>query len=58
MYQRTVDYPDEWSNGFNLMAVEEPAPGTRDLLAEWQLMHTPIEIFATDEELRALEADA
>ena len=39
-----------------LMKIEERVPGTRDAVAEWQLMHTPIEIIATDEELRALEA--
>ena len=41
-----------------LMKIEERVPGTRDAVAEWQLMHTPIEIIATDEELRALEAQA
>ncbi len=31
-------------------------PELTDTVAQWQLMHTPIEIIATDEELRALEA--
>ena len=41
-----------------LQKIQERIPGTRDLLAEWTLVNTPIEIFATDEELRALEAQA
>ena len=39
-----------------LQKIEERVPGTRDAVAHWQLMHTPIEIIATDEELRALDA--
>ncbi len=35
-----------------------PPPELTDAVAEWKLMHTPIEIIATDEELRALEAQA
>ena len=33
-------------------------PELTDAVAEWQLMRTPIEIIATDEELRVLEAQA
>ena len=39
-----------------LQKIEERVPGTRDAVAEWQLMNMPIEINVTDEELRALEA--
>ena len=39
-----------------LQKIEERVPGTRDAVAEWQLMNTPIEIIATDEELLALDA--
>ena len=39
-----------------LQKIEERVPGTRDAVAEWQLMHTPIEIIATEEEILALDA--
>ena len=34
-----------------LQKIEERVPGTRDAVAQWQLMHTPIVIIATEEEL-------
>ena len=39
-----------------LNKIEDRVPGTKEKIAEWQLMHMPIEIIATDEEIRALEA--
>ena len=39
-----------------LQKIEERVPGTRDAVAQWQLMNTPIEIIATEEELLALDA--
>ena len=39
-----------------LQKIDERVPGTRDAVAEWQLMNTPIEVTATEEELLALEA--
>ena len=42
----------ELSAGSDSQSYPEPT----DAVAEWQLMHTPIEIIITDEELRALEA--
>ena len=39
-----------------LQKIEERVPGTRDAVAQWQLMNTPIEVTATEEELLALDA--
>ncbi len=39
-----------------LEKIEERVPGTRDAVAQWQLMNTPIEVTATEEELLALDA--
>ena len=39
-----------------LQKIEERVPGTRDAVAEWQLMNTPIEVTATEEEIAAIDA--
>ena len=39
-----------------LQKIEERVPGTRDAVAEWQLMNTPIEVTATEEEIAAINA--
>ena len=39
-----------------LQKIEERVPGTRDAVAQWQLMNTPIEVTATEEEILALDA--
>ena len=39
-----------------LQKIEERVPGTRDAVAQWQLMNTPIEVTATEQEIAAIDA--